>query len=88
MAEKLEKEEKIDDFLFIAEHWFRDLLLIKNKSKQILLKSREEEIKKESNSFPEEELEDILKKVQKTKKYLLFSNVSRLLAAENFILGI
>ncbi|PIU42897.1 MAG: hypothetical protein COS98_00420 [Parcubacteria group bacterium CG07_land_8_20_14_0_80_35_11] len=88
MAEKLEKEEKIDDFLFIAEYWFRDLLLIKNKSKQIFFKSKEEEIKKESNFFSEEELKDILKKVQKTKKSLLFSNVSRLLAVENFILGI
>jgi len=62
--------------------------LIKNKSKQIFFKSKEEEIKKESNFFSEEELKDILKKVQKTKKSLLFSNVSRLLAVENFILGI
>jgi len=85
MAEKLEKGDKIDDFLFMAEYWFRDLLMIKNR---IFLKSQEEEIEKESESFSKRELKNILWQIQKMKKYLLFSNVSRLLAVENFLLKI
>jgi len=88
MVERLEKEEKIDDFLFIAEHWFRDLLMVKDKNKEIFFGSKYEEVEKESNLLSKEKLRDILYKIQQTKKYLLFSNVSRLLAVENFILEV
>jgi len=88
MAERLEKEEKIDDFLFMAKCWFRDLLVIKNKNNRLSFRSKEEEIKRESESFSEERLKNILKEIQKTRTYLLFSNVSRLLTIENFLLRI
>lgn len=88
MAEKLNKEEKTNDFLFMAGYWFRDLLMIKNGNSQLFLESLHRKTKDESKKFSEKELREIIQEIYKKKKNLLFSNVSRLLALENLLLRI
>ena len=86
LAEKLEKEGKTEDFLFLAGLWFQDIISSKNNFSFFVFDSKKEEAKKDCENFSEKDLKEITKKIEKTKNYLLFSNVSRILAIENLLL--
>lgn len=88
VAEEFEKEGKLDDFFLMARYWFYDSLLVKRKLPPLIFKSKFKELKKISEEFPKEKIEKIVKEIQKIQKYFLFSNVSKILAIENFLLGI
>lgn len=87
-AERIEREGRLEDFLFLAKFWFRDLLLVKNGISQISFEFKREEIQKESKRFSREEIKNLLLEIEKTRKYLSFSNTSRLLLLENLLLNI
>lgn len=87
-AEKVEKQKDLDDFLFLLGVWFEDMFLLKNGVSKISLEFKEEKIKEMGKNFYEERLKKIIQEIQQTKKYLLFSNVNRLLALENLLLAI
>jgi DNA polymerase-3 subunit delta' len=89
LAEKIEKESNAtNDFLFFAECWFRDAFLLKENYSEIVFKYTAKEIKNASMSLSLDKIKQILKEIQKTRKYLTFSNTSRLLALENLLLTI
>lgn len=89
LAEKIEKEnDKIENFLFMAKVWFRDILLARKNNHHFSFSLEENKIKNTANYFSVDKIENILKEIQKTQKYILFSNTSRLLALENLFLSI
>ena len=89
LAEKLEKENNFaDDFLLLVKFWLRDLLLSKEENQDISFSFKKTEIEKTAKDFSKEKIEEALGEVQKTQKYFMFSNASRLLALENFLLTI
>lgn len=88
LAEKLEKENIFDDFLFLTEFYFRDLLLLKYNSFFINFNFKKEEFLKESEDYKKEEIIEIIKKIEKVKNYLFFSNVNKKLALEVFLLNL
>jgi len=85
-AEEVKRRNETDDFLSLSNFWFRDLLFAKNGISQFSFSFKKEEIRKESENFSKERLKGIIKEIQKTKIYLLFSNVNQLLALENLLL--
>jgi len=88
LAEIIEKTLKTEDFLLMASFWFRDLFLAKKGIENFSFNFKKEDIKKAAKDYSSQKLEEILKAVLETKKYIYFSNVSRLLAFENFLLKI
>lgn len=87
-AEKLEKEGKLEDFFLMARYWFYDLLLVKREILPLIFKSKFQGLRKISEEFSREKIEKIVKEAQRIQKYFLFSNVSKILAIENFLLEI
>lgn len=89
LAEKIEKENSTaDDFLFLMKFWFRDLLILKENYQGISFNFKKEKIKNNSEDFSKDKLEKLLGEIQKTQKYFIFSNTSKLLALENLFLSI
>ncbi len=88
LCETIEKTGKIEDFLFLIDFWFKDLLFAKKNIENISFSFKKDEIWQASKFFSSEKLEEILKSIFKIKKYIFFSNVSRLLALENLLLEI
>lgn len=90
LAEDLEKTERTQDFLFLTEFWFRDLLLRKQGLSSFYPSffSKEKELEEEKENFSEIKLKEIIFKIKETKNYLYFSNTNPLLAMENLLLGI
>jgi DNA polymerase-3 subunit delta' len=88
LSETIEKTAKTEDFLFLADFWFRDLLLAKNKIESFSFDFKKREIKEIANKFTKEGLKEVLRELSKIKKYIFFSNVSRLLALENLLIKI
>ncbi|HOK35437.1 MAG TPA: DNA polymerase III subunit delta' C-terminal domain-containing protein [Candidatus Pacearchaeota archaeon] len=90
IAEFLEKNGEVEDFLFLSERWFRDLLLKKQNTSPSFFSfsSKEKETEKESQNFSEKKLKEIISLIEKTKNYLNFSNTNQLLALENLLLRI
>ena len=87
-AEKIEKNGEIEDFFLVLELWLRDLILKKNKSRNITFKVKENGIESQSKEFKEIELINKIKTIQNIKNSLLFSNANKLLGVENAILEI
>ena len=89
LAEKIEKEDHIvDDFIFLIKFWFRDLLLSKEGSSNFSFRFKNKEIKNGAEDLKKEEIKKILNEIQKTQRYFIFSNTSKLLALENLFLEI
>ncbi len=88
MAEEINRNNQTEDFLSLSYFWFRDLLLDKNRVFPLSFSFEKEKIQKESENFSEEKLKKIIKEIQKTRIYLLSSNVNQLLALENLLLKI
>jgi len=90
LAEDIEKTERVQDFIFLAEFWFRDLLLRKQGVSSLYLSffSKIKEIEEEKENFSETKLKEIISKIKETKNYLYFSNTNPLLVIENFLLKI
>ncbi|MDD5551706.1 MAG: hypothetical protein PHI88_00895 [Candidatus Pacebacteria bacterium] len=89
LAEKIEKENSAaDDFLFLMKFWFRDLLILKENYQSIYFNFKKEKIKNDSEKFSKDEIKNFLGEIQKTQKYFMFSNTSKLLALENLFLSI
>lgn len=87
-ANKIEKEKNTDLFTFLAKYWFRDLWLAQAGIKDFSFKDWEQDIKKDSQLYSENYLKNLLKEVEQTRNYLLFSNINNLLSLENLILTI
>lgn len=89
-AKNLEETEKIEDFLFLAEFWFRDLLLRKQNISSFYpsFLSKAKELEEEKENFSEEHLKEIISEIKKTKNYLYSSNTNPLLALENLLIRI
>lgn len=88
-AQEIEKENKaVEDFLLIAKAWFRDILLAKAENSNFSFSFEEKKIKDMAACFSVDKIEKIIKEIQTTQKYILFSNASRLLALENLFLSI
>lgn len=88
LSEMIEKAGKTEDFLFLSHFWFRDLLLAKNKLNNFSFNFKKGDIIKIAKNFSKEKIENILKEISTVKKYLSFSNTSRLLLLENLLLMI
>lgn len=88
LSEIIEKRGETEDFISLAEFWFRDLLLTKSGLKNISFGYKKNIIENITKSLSMEKIEESLKEISTTKRYLFFSNVSRILAFENLLLSI
>lgn len=87
LAQTIEKRKRIEDFLFLLEFWFRDLMLLKiGNEEKISFLSWRESLKKQAQEIEETKIYQSLKEIRKVKNLLNYSSISKILALENLLL--